>query len=84
MTVESFLRAFRRFRSRLGVYNTVYSDNAKTFRRAARELAELINHRDALITIPLQELRIQWKFIPDRSPWWGGFWDRMIRSVNQR
>ncbi|XP_055933002.1 uncharacterized protein LOC129963023 [Argiope bruennichi] len=22
--------------------------------------------------------RIQWKFIPPSSPWWGGFWERLI------
>ena len=23
----------------------------------------------------------QWKFIVPRSPWWGGWWERLVRSV---
>ncbi|KAM7287714.1 uncharacterized protein ISCGN_031405 [Ixodes scapularis] len=25
--------------------------------------------------------RITWKFIVERAAWWGGFWDRMVRTV---
>ena len=23
----------------------------------------------------------QWKFIAPRSPWWGGWWERLVKSV---
>lgn len=26
-------------------------------------------------------LRIQWKFIVERAPWWGGWWERVIRTT---
>lgn len=25
--------------------------------------------------------QISWKFIIEKAPWWGGFWERMIKSV---
>lgn len=24
---------------------------------------------------------VQWVTIPERSPWWGGFWERLVRSI---
>lgn len=24
---------------------------------------------------------VTWKFIPERAAWWGGFWERLVRSV---
>ena len=27
--------------------------------------------------------RVTWKFIADRAPWWGGFWERMVKTVKQ-
>ena len=29
----------------------------------------------------LAEKRIQWKFIVERAPWWGGFYERLVRSL---
>ena len=27
--------------------------------------------------------RVTWRFIVDRAPWWGGFWERMVKTVKQ-
>ncbi|XP_064461776.1 uncharacterized protein LOC135371738 [Ornithodoros turicata] len=84
MKTDSFLRCFRRFASRRGLCNTVYSDNAPTFKRSNRELKKLWH------VIKGQEVEdylacsgISWKFIPVAAPWWGGFYERMIRSIKQ-
>ena len=29
----------------------------------------------------LSKMRVDWKLIVDRASWWGGFWERMVRSV---
>ena len=82
MTTEKFLLAFRRFVSRRGLCNTIYSDNAKTFKRAHKELNVLW---DSLSSKELQEFfaarRISWKFIAEKAAWWGGMWERLVWSV---
>ncbi|XP_064462651.1 uncharacterized protein LOC135373366 [Ornithodoros turicata] len=78
MTAQTFLLAFRRFASRRGVPSTIYSDNAKTFRYCAKVLRALF---DDSVQDHASSLRIQWKFIAEGAPWWGGFWERLIRTI---
>ncbi len=60
----------------------IYSDNAKTFKKVADELQTLWKtlNRGQLQEF-FSEKRIQWKFIVERAAWWGGMWERMVRSV---
>ena len=29
----------------------------------------------------LSEMKIQWKFIVEKAQWWGGFYERLVKSV---
>ena len=62
--------AFRRFVARRGLPSVIYSDNAKTFVSIRKQLISIYDH-----TAP------KWKMIAPRSPWWGGFYERLVRSV---
>jgi hypothetical protein len=31
----------------------------------------------------LHNNRITWNFIVERAPWWGGFWESLVRSVTR-
>ena len=62
--------ALRRFVARRGLPSVIYSDNAKTFKSIRRLLISFYGH-----------LAPSWKMIAPRSPWWGGFYERMVRSV---
>lgn len=55
----------------------VYSDNALTFRSCARSFKAVIPALQEHATTT----RIQWKFIVERAPWWGGWWERLIRTT---
>jgi len=75
--LSDFLCAFRRFCARRGVPSVVYSDNAKTFRAAARMMPEAASLVGSLFAGPAP----QWRFNAPLAPWWGGFWERLVGSV---
>ena len=81
LSVDSFLLAFRRFVSRRGLPVTLLSDNAKTFRSASKDIRKIIQSDE--VTRYLTDNRITWNFIVERAPWWGGFWERMVKVVKQ-
>ena len=83
MNTDIFLQAFRRFISRRGVPSIVYSDNAKTFKKTSRllEIPDSQFLHNEHIQSFLSNQKIQWKFIAERAPWWGGMWERLVRSV---
>ena len=62
--------ALRRFIARRGRPNTIWSDNAKGFEA----------EKDHLMATQGSE-GPEWKFIPPRAPWWGGWWERLVGSV---
>nr|XP_022904604.1 uncharacterized protein LOC111416738 [Onthophagus taurus] len=82
LITECCIRGLRRFIARRGVPDVVYSDNAKTFKRTDLELRKL---SAILESEKIQDLvrkhRIHWRFIAERAPWWGGFWERMVKTV---
>ncbi|XP_054724195.1 uncharacterized protein LOC129234242 [Uloborus diversus] len=81
MSVKSFILALRRFLARRG--NTkIFSDNAKTFRSSCeilKSFRKIIKHPELQNFVASEN--IIWKFIPERSPWWGGFWERLMKSI---
>ena len=70
LTTKAFVRSFKRFIARRGVPNLVVSDNRSTFKR--EELKKL-----------LADHRIEWKFNVALAPWWGGFFERLVRSTKR-
>ena len=65
-----FMLALRRFAASRGLPSVFYSDNPKTF-AGTQDL--LVNY--------FGPISPQWKFTVPRSPWWGGWWERLVRSV---
>ena len=57
--------ALIRFFSRRGVSKLVISDNYKSFKSI--EIEDFLQKKD-----------IKWVFILEKSPWWGGFYERLI------
>lgn len=82
LTTETFLLALRRFIVRRGLCSEIWSDNARTFKKAELELKHLwtiINH--PMVKDFYASHNIQWRFIVEKAAWWGGFYERLIRSV---
>ena len=79
LSARSFLLAFRRFAARRGPVSVMYSDNAQTFRCVDRHLNILQSDPD--IQDLLARRKLLWIYSASLAPWWGGFWERMVRSV---
>ncbi|CAB0033670.1 unnamed protein product [Trichogramma brassicae] len=83
LTTGAFLAAFSRFCARRGRPAVLYSDNATTFKGAARELRELFSEGSNLTELArnfMQKRGMVWKFIPPRAPHFGGLWEAAVRS----
>lgn len=72
-TTESFLLALKRFIARRGLCTIIYSDNAKTFKRADQDLKELWSSiGGSELTEFFTDKGITWKFIAGRVGWFLG------------
>ena len=81
LSVPTFLQAFRRFTSRRGLPSTIFTDNAKTFKAASREVIGIFKSKEA--ERYFVNRGVVWKYIIERAPWHGGFYERMVRSVKR-
>lgn len=82
-TTDSFINALKRFMSRRGKPCNIYSDNAKTFIGANKELQDLFesNQFKNLVVDKLHNEGITFKFIPPSAPHMGGVWEAAVKSV---
>ncbi|GFT32713.1 integrase catalytic domain-containing protein [Trichonephila clavipes] len=82
MSTKCFLLALRRFHARRGNCKVIYSDNARTFKAAERELTYFANIlKDSEFQSFVADKGIHWKFIVERAPWWGGFYERLVKTI---
>ena len=68
LEADAFLRCLKRFFSRRGTPNLLIDDNAQTFKSKVVKnflLKNMIEHSPIL----------------PAAPWWGGFYERLVRSV---
>lgn len=69
LSLTDFMLAMRKFIARRGLPSTIYSDNAKTF-EAASKLVKQFGPASP-----------SWKFSIPLAPWYGGWWERLVRST---
>ena len=81
MTAEAFIRCFKRFTARRGFPVRVVSDNAKTFKAAARMVKTIVE--TSQVTRYLSNVGVRWTFNVERAPWWGGVFERMIQTAKR-
>ncbi|KAH7702465.1 Integrase core domain containing protein, partial [Aphelenchoides avenae] len=71
--------AFRRFIARRGRPSLIVSDNATQFVAAAKLLGEIVEE----LTRFLNNQTITWRFIPQLTPWAGGFYERLVGTTKK-
>ena len=76
LSAASFLLTFRQFIGRRGCPGIIITDNATCFKATAEFLRNLQDSSDVHEFLSSRE--ISWQFIPPRSPWFGGFYERLI------
>ena len=82
MSTDQFLQAFRRHCAVYGVPSLILCDNAKTFIKADEELCKLLQSLDdPKVQAHLSNKRILMRRIPNKSPHWGGMYERLIGIV---
>lgn len=84
LTAASFIAAFNRFISRRGHVSDLYCDNATNFIGAKNELQKTLHSISDKIHDNFMLHKINWHFIPARSPNFGGLWERSIQSIKQQ
>ena len=52
------------------------SDNASTYQSAAKELEKIFN--STTLSEQFSQQGTLWQFIPKRTSWCGGFWERLV------
>ncbi|XP_033231540.1 uncharacterized protein LOC117182559, partial [Belonocnema kinseyi] len=85
LTTESFIGCLKRFFSRRGKSQNIYSDHGTNFIGARNELKQLYDLIQSAQTDPkvqtyLSKERITWSFIPPRAPHMGGLWEASVKS----
>ncbi|XP_061728378.1 uncharacterized protein LOC133533417 isoform X1 [Cydia pomonella] len=78
LSADSAIMSLRRFIARRGAPNTVYSDNGTCFVGADRILREFYQNE---VYDFAANRGIKWSFIPAAAPFFGGCWERLIRTV---
>ena len=81
LSTEASIRCLRRSIARRGRPVSITTDNAKTFKRANNELGWLLKNKRTQDFSANQG--ITWKFILEKAPWWGGYYERMVQLVKR-
>ncbi|GFV07338.1 integrase catalytic domain-containing protein [Trichonephila clavipes] len=78
--IRVFSWILRCFIARRGRPRTIYCDNGTNFRGAFNDLSKL---NWSKIVEETRTPKILWKFIPPTAAWWGGWWERLVRTVKE-
>ena len=86
LTTETFLATLRRFVARRGKPTLIWSDHGTNFVGANRELKDLNEFLEQqktqeVISKFCSSQSVEWRFIPERSPHFGGLWEASVKSM---
>ena len=86
LSTDSFLNAFKRFLSRRGCCDVIWSDRGSNFigaKGVLKEVYELLDTAEykSKFQSELSEHRIQWKLNVASCPHFGGIWESSVKNV---
>ena len=80
LSAEEFLDSLEKFTCLVGRTSHIYSDNGTNF-VGAHSLLKKIDWKKAEKLFQVK--MIKWSFNPPTAAWWGGWWERLIRSIKE-
>lgn len=80
LSTNDYILALKRFISRRGKPNIIFSDNGKNFIGAEKEFPLFLENHSKVITDYAADNGIAFRFIPPYSPHFGGLWESGVRS----
>ena len=84
LTTDSFILALCRFITCRGNVKHIRSDNGTNFKEAQKDLQDAIaeiNVPKVVSELVKKHVHFIWTFNPPSSPWMGGAWEALIKSV---
>ncbi|GFT87153.1 integrase catalytic domain-containing protein [Trichonephila clavipes] len=82
LNTDELIRVGGRLQKSKFSYLQIVTYNAKTFKRSGLELKNLWKViSDPAVNAFYASHKIYWQFIIERAPWWGGFYERLIRTL---
>ena len=78
-STNTFIRCLKRFAARRGMPRRFLSDNGKSFKAAADFLKQ--GFKDQTVIDHLSALGVDWLFNVEKVPWWGGVFERLVKST---
>ncbi|XP_055643077.1 uncharacterized protein LOC129779554 [Toxorhynchites rutilus septentrionalis] len=83
LSTESCLMAIKRFSSKRGIPDHIFSDNATCFHGANTVMKKEIEKIHKECAERVTSSTTAWHFNPPSTPHMGGVWERMVRSVKE-
>ena len=88
LTMEAFVAALRRLIARRGYPSLIWSDHGTNFvsaNRKLKDLCEFLAHQktQGAISEFCVTRNIEWKFIPEHGPHFGGLWEAAVKSTKK-
>ena len=77
----TYIRCFKRFTARHGIPSMIISDNGTTFTAASKIITNVLN--DPSVQEHFAVNQVRWIFNLEQAPWWGGYFERMIKSAKR-
>ena len=81
LSMETLIRSFKRFICRRGIPKLIVLDNTQTVKTAAKFLSSLFELPE--VQSFLLDHKTDWRSNLKLAPWWGGFFEHMIRCVKR-
>ena len=83
LTTSAFLATLRRFIGGRRVPKIIWSDHGTNFIGAESEMANLLRDERSATSITgfCTSQNIEWQFIPERTPHFGGLWEASVKNL---